>query len=344
MKAAASRRQRPAPSPGSRMAAVVFAALSLCASMLPPAMAADAGPADKYPDRPVRIVVPYSPGGGTDIIARLIGLGLTRKFGQAMIIDNRPGAATAVGTDIVSRAPADGYTMLMTTGTFAVLPALYPKLAFDPVRSFAPVSLFASSPNVLLVHPSVPAKTLKEFIAYAKSRPDPLNYGSSGNGGTGHLSMELLKQMTGVRMVHIPYKSGAPAMSALLAGEVSAMVNNVAAAVPQIKAGTVRALGVTTTTRSAALPEVPTIAEAGLPDFDASAWFGAFMPADTPAPVVEKMSAAINEILKDPDVQKTLAAQGVDAVGDTPAEFAGIVAKDVVRWKDVVTKAGIKPD
>jgi tripartite-type tricarboxylate transporter receptor subunit TctC len=310
------------------------------------AMASALAEADHYPDKPIRIVVPYEPGGGTDILARLINVGLSKRFGQTGIIDNRPGAATAVGTQIVARAPADGLTILITTGTFAVLPALYPKLSFDPVRDFEGVTLFASSPNVLLVNPSVPAKNLKEFLVYAaqKARTDPLNYGSSGNGGTGHLSMELLKQMTGLKMVHIPFKGGAPAMNALLSGVVSAMINNVAAAVPQIKAGNVRALGITTPTRSAALPDVPTIAEAGLPGFDASAWFGVLVPAKTPAAIAKKLSLEINEIVESPEVRKAMAAQGVDVVGNTPAQFNDVIRQDVARWRRVVQTAHIQAD
>ena len=313
------------------------AALALCATLIAPAHAA-------WPEKAIRLVVPYTAGGGTDILARIIAAELAPRLGQSVVVDNRPGAATAIGTEIVAKAAPDGYTVLMTTGTFAVLPAMYAKLAFDPVKDFAAVSLFASSPNVLIVHPAVPAATLKDFIAHARSRSDPLNYGSSGNGGTGHLAMEMLKQMTGVNLVHIPYKGGAPAMTALLAGEVSAMINNIAAAVPQIKADRVRALGVTTTARSPALPAVPTLAEAGLPEFSASAWFGAFVPAATPAPIVDRLSRDIARIVQTEDVRRRYAANGVDAVGNAPSDFAATVRADVERWRRVLKNANIKPD
>ena len=304
-----------------------------------------AAPVDKYPERTLRIVVPYAAGGGTDILARRIANDLSKRLGQPVIIDNRPGAGTIIGADAVAKAAPDGYTMLMTASAFSVLPALYPNMPFDPVRDFEPVTLFANSPNVLLVNMAVPVKNLREFLTLVKERTDPLNYGSSGNGGTGHLGMELLKQKMNIQMVHIPYASGAPAMQALLGGQVSAVINNITASVPQIKGGKVRALAVTTLTRSPALPDVPTIAEAGgPPDFEIAAWFGAFVPAKTPVAIVRRLNAEINAVVRSPEVQKLFAEQGVDSAGSTPEEFTQIIRAEVPRWMQVLKAAKIKVD
>jgi tripartite-type tricarboxylate transporter receptor subunit TctC len=304
-----------------------------------------AAQADSYPDRPIHVVVPYGVGGGTDILARRIGLELSRKFGQSVVIDNRGGAGTAIGSAMVARAAPDGYTLLLTSSNLGVLPALQPNLTFDPVKDFEAVTLFGSSPNVLLVNPSVPAKSLKEFLNYAAHSPAPINYGSSGYGGTGHLGMELLKQMTGVKMTHVPYTSGGPAMTALLGGQVSAVINNITPSVAQIKAGSVRALGVTSKVRSKALPDVPTIAQAAnLPNFDLNAWFGVLVPANTPRPIIDKLNQAVNEVVRMPEVKDEFERNGVDVVGSTPEFFAGTVRSDVQRWKKVLTDANIKVD
>lgn len=332
----------------SQSGGVALAISGLVAGMLALAgsiaHAANADEASKYPEKTIRIVVPYAPGGGTDMMARLIATGMTRRLGKAAYIDNRPGAATSIGSQAVAMAEPDGYTVLITTGTFSVLPALYRNIPFDPVRDFSPVTLFATAPNVLLVSPDIPARTFQEFVAYAKAAKEPLNYGSSGVGGTGHLAMEQLKQMTGMKLAHIPYNGGGPALQALLSHQVSAMINNEAQSVAQIKAGRLRALAVTTGARSPALADVPTIAESGYPAFDAQAWFGALVPAHTPPVIVEKLSATINEVVKTPEVAQAFAAQGVEVVGDTPAEFARIVRDDVERWHRVIKAAGIEPN
>jgi tripartite-type tricarboxylate transporter receptor subunit TctC len=321
----------------------MLVALPLVALIPAVVLAADAS--QTYPTRAIRIVVPYAPGGGTDILARRLGAELGKRFGLPIIIDNRQGGATAIGTEVVARAAPDGYTILVTGSTHPVLPALYPKLPFDPVRDFEPITLFANSPAVLLVNPTLPVKNLKEFLAYAKARHDPLDYGSSGYGGTGHLGMELLKQMAGINLVHIPYTSGAPAMTALLAGQVSVMINNITASVPQIKAGRVRALGVTTKTRTPALPDIPTVAEAGdLPDFEVSAWFGALAPAKTPRFIVDRLNKELNEIVATPEIRKVFAEQGDEAVGDTPEQFGQIIRSDVERWRRVLKAANIRAE
>jgi tripartite-type tricarboxylate transporter receptor subunit TctC len=333
-------------SPCPRISRTVLVSLLSCVPALCsiPASAANNDAASDYPARPIRIIVPYAPGGGTDVMARMIAVGIAERLGKAAYIDNRPGAGTSIGSQAVAMAEPDGYTVLITTGTLAVLPALYRKLPFDPVKDFAPVTLFATSPNVLLVTPEIPVKTVAEFVAYAKSRSEPLAYGSSGIGGTGHLAMEQLKQMTGMKMTHIPYNGGGPALQALLSHQVSAMINNEAQSVAQIKAGRVRALAVTAAERSPTLPDVPTIAESGYPNFDARAWFGVLVPAHTPPAIVDKLSRTINAVVKTPKVSEAFAAQGVEIAGDTPEEFASIVRDDVQRWNKVIEAAGIEPN
>jgi tripartite-type tricarboxylate transporter receptor subunit TctC len=318
----------------------LVAALSLIIG--PFAMAATA-PAS-YPTKAVRLVVPYAAGGGTDVQARVIGAKLSDMWGQPVIIDNRPGGGTVIGTDVVARAPADGYTLLIGTPTHVVNVWLYPKLPFDPIRDFDTVTQMTVSPNILVVHPSVPAKTTKDFIALARARPDQITYGSSGNGGTGHLAMEMIKQMAKVRAVHVPYKGGGPAINAVLAGEVSALINNMIPAVQHVKSGRLRALGVTSRKRSNAVPEIPTIAESGLPGFEAVAWFGLFAPARTPAAVIEKLHADFAKVLKLPDVRQMLESQGAEAVANSPREFAQIVREDLEKWRTVVKAAAISPD
>jgi tripartite-type tricarboxylate transporter receptor subunit TctC len=297
-----------------------------------------------YPAKAVRIVVPYAAGGGTDVQARVIGAKLSDLWGQSVIIDNRPGGGTVLGTELVSRAPPDGYTLLIGTATHVVNVWLYPKLPFDPIRDFEPVTLITASPNILVVHPSLPAKTTKEFIALARSRPDQLAYGSSGNGGTGHLAMELIKQMAHVRAVHVPYKGGGPAINAVLSGEVSALINNMIPTVQYVKAGRLRALGVTSKKRLSALPDIPTLAEGGLPGFEAVAWFGLLVPARTPAPIVEKLHADFAKVLKVPEVAHMLESQGAEAIANTPSEFAQVLRADLEKWRTVVKAAGITAD
>ena len=301
-------------------------------------------PREAYPAKAVRIVVPYAAGGGTDIQARVIGARLTEIWGQPVIIDNRPGGGTVIGTELVARSTADGYTLLIGTPTHVVNVWLYPKLPFDPIRDFETVTQMSISPNIFVVHPSLPARTTKEFIALAKARPGQITYGSSGNGGTGHLAMEMVKQMAHIQAVHVPYKGGGPAINAVLSGEVSALINNMIPTVNHVKAGRLRALGVTSRTRSGAIPDVPTIAESGLPGFEAVAWFGLFAPARTPPAIIDKLHADFARVLKLPEVRQLLESQGAEAVANSPKEFERIVRADLEKWRTVLKAAQITPD
>jgi len=301
-------------------------------------------PDQNFPSRPLRIVVPFAAGGGTDILARLLGAKLSESWAQPIVIDNRPGGATVIGSELVAKAPADGYTLLISTGNFTVNPALFQKLPFDTIRDFTPVTMLATAPNVLVVHPSLPAKNVKELIAFAKSRPHEINYGSSGNGGTGHLAMEMLKQMAGVDLVHIPYKGGGPALNAVLMGEVSVLFNNMIATVPHIRSGRLRALGVTTTARSAIAPDIPSIAESGLPGFEATGWFGAFVPSGTPDAIVQKLAAELARIVNLKDVRDTLTSQGAYPIGNSNKDFAEFIRSDIARWKTILKSIRIVAD
>lgn len=309
-------------------------------------LAADPGKADsaQFPNAAVRAIVPYPPGGGTDIIARQVAAKLYERWGHTLVIDNRAGGGTVIGTELAARAPADGYTLLITTGTHAVNASLVKKLPFDPVRSFESVTLLATAANVLLVHPSIPARHVKEFAALAKTRPGGINYSSSGNGGTGHLAMEMFKQAAKVNIVHIPYKGAGPAVTALVSGEVETSITNLIAALSQIKANRLRALAVTSSKRSSALPTLPTIAESGYAGFDASGWFAVFAPARTPTPVIAKLAEDFRTALKAPELQKALETQGAEAIGSTPDELATWLRAEVERWRRVLAAAGIKPD
>lgn len=324
----------------ARLLVLMMAVLSIR-----PDIATAAASKDNYSTKPLRWVVPYAPGGGGDILARSIALKLTEAWGQPVIIDNRPGGGTTIGTDLVAKAPPDGHTILLATNTHAINPTLRAKLPYDSIRDFAAVTMLATSPNVLLTNQTaVPARTVAEFIAFARARPGKLNYGSSGNGGTGHLAMEMLKQMAGINLVHIPYNGGGPAMTALLSSEVPVMFNNILAAVPHIKAGRLTALGVTGSQRSPALPGVPTIAEAGVAGFEVIAWFCVLAPAGTSAAIVAKLNAEVARILKLPEIKERLVGQGLDPVGNSPDEFSRFLRTEILKWTKVIKYAGIAPD
>jgi tripartite-type tricarboxylate transporter receptor subunit TctC len=300
--------------------------------------------AQEYPAKPIRVVVPFPPGGGTDLMARSVMQKLGESLGATMIIDNRGGAGGSIGSDIVAKSPADGYTLLIISGAHAINPSLYPKLPYDSVRDFAPVTMFTSGPGLLVVHPSVPAKTVKEFIALAKSRPGQLNYASAGIGTPPHLAGELFKTMAGVDIVHVPYKGNGPAYTDLIGGHVSVMFPTIPTAIPHVRAGKLRALAVTTRSRTPIAPELPPISESGVPGYDVSSWYGLLAPAGTPAAVVSRLQREIAKVLRSPDVGEKLTAQGLDLVGSTPDAFAAVIKSEIMKWAKVVKASGARAD
>jgi tripartite-type tricarboxylate transporter receptor subunit TctC len=298
-----------------------------------------------YPNKPIRLVVPFPAGGTTDVLARAAAQKLTESLGQPVVVDNRPGAGGNIGAELVAKSPPDGYTLLMgTVGTHAINPSLYPKMPYDHVRDFAPVILVAGVPNVLVINPALPVNSVQELIAYAKANPGKLNFASSGNGTSIHLSGELFKTMAGVQIAHIPYKGSAPALQDLVGGQVQLMFDNLPSSLALIKAGKLKALAVTSKERAAALPDVPTMAESGLPGFEASSWFGLLAPAGTPQPVVLKVNADVAKWLASPDAKERLLAQGAIAAGGTPEDFARHIAAETAKWQKVVKDSGAKID
>ena len=322
---------------GSAAAAALFIHIAAFAG----AAAAQPG----YPAKAIRYVVPFPAGGPLDIVARAIGQELSKSWGQPVIIDNRPGAGGNIGADLVAKAPPDGYTILMgAVSTHAINVTLYNKLPYDPIRDFAPVTLITSVPNVLVVHPSVPANNVKELIALAKARPGQLNFASGSTGSAGHLAGELFNSMAGVRMTHIPYKGAAPAVVDLMAGHVSLMFDNMSSALPNIKAARVRALAVTTLKRSPLQPQLPTISEAGLRGFDVSTWFGIFAPAGTPPEIVAKLNGEVARILHTPEMKERLALLGAEPIGNKPDEFAAFIKAEIPKYAKVIQASGAKAD
>ena len=299
--------------------------------------------AQPYPSRPVRIVVGFQAGGGTDIAARVIAQKLADALDVTFIVDNRPGAAGNIGADIVAKSNADGYTILMANSTIAI-PSLSVKLPFNVKNDFAPVSNIALGPSVLLVNPSLPVTDVKGLVALAKAKPRTLIYGSGGVGNVTHLAMELLMSMTGIEMTHIPYKGAAPSVVGLLSGEVQLLFAGIPGVLAQISAGKVRALGVSISQRSPALPNVPTIAEAGLPGYYAASWYGLMVPAGTPNSTIDILAKQIGTIMRVPEVKEKMLAQGFEPVGDTPAQFGKFISEEILRWEQVVKRAGIKPE
>jgi tripartite-type tricarboxylate transporter receptor subunit TctC len=300
--------------------------------------------ADAYPGRPIRLVVPTGAGGITDILARVVAEKLRGTLGQQIVVDNRGGAGGIIGSDIVAKAAPDGYTLLMVFPSHPVNPSLFRKMPFDTLRDFAPITMVGTVTQVLLVHPTFPAKSVKELIAYAVERPGQLNFGTVGRGSLGYLSAELFASLTGIRIVHVAYKGAPQVMTALIAGEVQIYFNVPITALPQIKAGKVRALGVSTKSRLAIMPDVPTIAESGVPGYEVVGWNGILAPARTPRPIIERLHAEIVKVLRSPDVVEQLTTQGVDPIGNTPEEFAAIIRTDVEKWARVLKSAGVAPN
>ena len=308
-------------------------AIALAAATLSLGAAAQA-----YPTKPITIVVPFSAGGTTDILARLVGQYLTTELGQPVVVDNKAGAGGNIGGALAAKAPADGYTLFMgTVGTHAINAALYKKMPFDHVKDFAPLSRVANVPNLLVAHPSQPFKTVPEMIAYAKANPGKINFGSPGNGASPHLSGELFNAMAKVELTHIPYKGSAPAVTDLLGNQIAIMFDNLPSVIPHVRSGKLRAIAITTAKRSPELPDVPTIAEAGVPGYEAVSWFGLFAPAATPKPVLDKLSTALSKVLANPEVQKKISAQGGETVNETPAQFAAFIRSETTKWGKVLT-------
>jgi tripartite-type tricarboxylate transporter receptor subunit TctC len=301
--------------------------------------------AQTYPTKPLRMVVPFPPGGTTDILGRVAAQKLSEALGQQVIVDNRPGAGGNIGTELVAKSPPDGYTLLTDPGsTLTINPSLFAKLPFDSLKDFAPVTILAAVPNLLVVHPSLPVRNVKELIALAKAKPGQLNYASSGAGQSTHLSMELFKSMARVSMVHVAYKGSSPAITDLLGGHVLLMFDNMPSALPHAKAGKLRGIAVSTARRSPVTPDVPTVAESGLPGFEVSVWFAVLAPAATPREIVERLNGILVKALQSPDVRERLSSQGAEPIGDTPADFTAVMKRDLVKWAKVVKDANIKLD
>ncbi len=299
--------------------------------------------AQTYPTRPVRLIIGYPPGGSADITARLLGQWLSERLGQPFVIESRPGASTNIATEAVVRAPPDGYTLLLVAPANAINATLYEKLNFNFISDIAPVAGIIRFPNVMVVNPLVPAKTVPEFIAYAKANPGRLNMASSGNGSTIHVSGELFKMMTGVNMVHVPYRGGAPALTDMISGQVQVMFDNVPTSIEFIRAGKLRALAVTTATRSEVLPDLPTVGDF-VPGYEASAWYGVGVPKGTPDDIIDKLNKEINAILAEPKAKARLADLGASLLAGSPADFGELVADETEKWGKVVKFSGAKPD
>jgi len=306
-------------------------------------LASPAGAQSDYPSKPVKIIVPSAPGGGTDIAARVLAQHLSQAMGQQFFIDNRPGAGNMIGIEAAARSAPDGYTLLMTASTLSINQLTYKKVLYDAVRDFAPISLVVSLPSVLVVHPSVPARSLAELIALAKQKPDQLTYASAGIGTNPHLSMELLKTMTGIEIRHIPYRGVGPALNDLVAGQVGILIAGVLTTKPQVDAGTVRGLAVTGLKRVEGLPDVPTVAEAGVANYEALQWYGLLAPAGTPAPIIARLHAETAKAVRSAEMKERLAADGADPVGNTPAEFAAHIKEEMRKWAEVARAAKIEP-
>ena len=309
-----------------------------------PAAVAWSAHAQTYPTRPIRLVVPAPPGGGTDILGRIVAQKLGDALRQPFIVDNRGGASGMIGSEIVARADPDGHTLLICFTTHVTNPSLYSKMPYDTVRDFASVAMVGVIPSVLVLHPSIPSRNVKEFIAYAQERPGKLTYGSAGSGSATHLSTVLFNAMTNTRMIHVPYKGSAPALTDLLAGQVNLMFGNMASALPHVRGGKLRALAVTSAKRSAAAPELPTIAETGLPGYEATSWFALFAPARTPVAVVNKLNSEVQTLLNLPDVKERLLGLGADALPMAPRDLTAYVESEIVKWGKLIKATNAKAD
>ncbi|HVF62533.1 MAG TPA: tripartite tricarboxylate transporter substrate binding protein [Casimicrobiaceae bacterium] len=322
----------------------IFHSLSCALAALCFAVPADVAAQTAYPTRPVRIIVPYPAGGVADALPRIVGEKLAERLKQPVVVENRPGASGNIGMEQGARAEPDGYTLVLApAGNLTVNPILFPKLSFDTAKDFVPIINLASSPNVLVVHPSVPAKTLQELVAYAKANPGKLNFASPGDGSGAHLAGELLNLEASIQSVHVPYKGLAPAVNDLLGGQVQMMFAGISTVLPHIKSGKLVPLAIASPRRSAELPDVPTVAERGYPDFDVTSWYGLVVRSGTPSDVVQKLSREIAAVLSLPDVRDKLAVLGLEPVGGAQDAFASMIASETTKWRDIVRRAGIKP-
>jgi tripartite-type tricarboxylate transporter receptor subunit TctC len=329
----------------SRLATLGAAVVGLCISLLLMTQSSHAQSGQAYPTKPVRFVVAYPPGGPTDILARLLSPKLQAALGQPFIVESRPGAGGNVGTDFVAKSPADGYTILLTaSGPISINVTLYKSLPYDPARDLTPVIHVASVPLVLVVHPSVPAKTVSELIALLKAKPEGYSFASAGNGTPQHLSAELFKTMADVKMLHVPYKGSAPAINDLVGGQVPVAFESMVSVLPQVKGGRLRALATTGNRRSGLLPDVPTVAEAGLPGYESIAWYGVMAPGGTPKPIVDKLNAEISKALDTPELKQRVADLGSDSVHGTPEQFGAFIKSETSRWGKVVKESGATVD
>jgi tripartite-type tricarboxylate transporter receptor subunit TctC len=308
------------------------------------ALASVAAPAQPYPDKVIRMVSPYSPGGSNDLTARILSQKLGEALGQQVIVENKPGAATQIGTQYVAKSPADGYTLLLAAATHGSNPSLFTKLPYDTLKDFTPIVLAATVPTYVLINDSVPVKTIGELVAYAKKNPGKLNFGSAGNGSAPHLALELFKQEAGIDIVHVPFKGSAPAMTAVLSGDVQGSFETYNVFQPHLKSGKVRMLAVTTPKRTSQEPTVPTLAESGFPGFEAYAWFSVLAPAGTPQAVVARLNSEINRVLTLPEVKDQYAKMGLIPGGGTPEQLDAFIRADIAKWSKVIKSAGIKPD
>ncbi len=300
--------------------------------------------AQLYPARPVRLVVPFAPGSTTDSLARLIANRITEPLGQQVVVDNRPGAGGNIGTEIVARATADGHTLLMAAGSHAINPSLYRKLPFDAVKDFAPITLVGEAPLVLVAYPQLSASSMPELIALAKSKPGQLSYASGGSGSPSHLAMELLKSMAGIELTHVPYKGGAPVLTALLSGEVQVTAGGMLALLPQIRAKKLKALAVTSAKRSPVAPEIPTVAESGVARYQVTGWWGLLAPAGTPSSVVARLEREVASQLQSRELRERLSSEGIEAIGSSPQHFAAYLNEDIAKWAKVVKLSGARAE
>jgi tripartite-type tricarboxylate transporter receptor subunit TctC len=319
--------------------------LAFCFCVLFSSSSNGAAPVEHYPNRPVRWIVPFAPSGPTDLMSRAVAEKLSQRLGQQFVVDNRPGAGGNIGAEVVSKSAPDGYTLMIGhVGTHAINVSLYPKVGFDPVRDFTPITLIATLPLALVVHPSLPARNVKELIEYARTHPGALNFASAGNGGPTHLTGELFKSSAGIDIVHVPYKGNAAALLDLVAGRVQMMFSNMLTSMPHVRAGKLRAIAISSAKRSPQAPELPTVAESGLPGFSAVPWYGVLGPAALPRDIVARINSEIARALAQPDMQERFVAQGIDLQSSTPEQFGALIRSEVQKWRKVVRESGAKID